>query len=253
MLKKFLAAAFVLTSASLALADSASAVVYVTPDNYDVSDYTGDPNSANFPGEGTAGIMGDLRVGNYWTIDLRQTIVNKWAQAKSLAMIMGGGTFWTHPDLHKDSPRTNASAAGAKSLIYDCFYTLPSTGAFTTLGAPSFTGPGNTVDADTIRGEDTNNDGAADTGRTWFQAGSTIGPLTNALIARYTVLLTDPLDSLSLVADAMHPAVFMTMTGLVAGVGVGITNFSITIYHTPEPSTIALLALGGLVGLIRRR
>jgi hypothetical protein len=64
-----------------------------------------------------------------------------------------------------------------------------------------------------------------------------------------------------MVQDAEHPEMLMDFgaigapatESLVAEVGSPLLPFNFMIYHKPEPTALALLSLGGLVGLLRRR
>jgi PEP-CTERM motif len=146
-------------------------------------------------------------------------------------------------------PPTNPQPSPSDTSRYDTYMVAPlnATGG---VSDPQFASPQPIVSSATrIRGR---NPSGVEIPLAWFTLGQ-INGMTNALLARFTFTVA-PGDELSLTQDATHPLLFATLVGrMTSNANPTGTNYSFNIYQTPEPGTLALLALGGLAGLLRRR
>lgn len=144
-------------------------------------------------------------------------------------------------------PPSNPQPGQANTARWDTYMIAPT--ASGGVADPQFAAPGGVVSTNTrIRGK---NPSGAEIPLAWFQTAQVV---LNA--ARLGVITFEAAagDDLSLTQDAAHPFVYATLTGrTTTNANPAGTSFSFTIYQTPEPGTLALLALGGLAGLIRRR
>lgn len=159
-----------------------------------------------------------------------------------------------------------AAGTATNTLASDTFFSGPGNagGVFTV--DPQFASPGPTPAPNTcpvpnpvstatrLRGLNPANNEIA---LAWYDTASTPS-LTNVVIARLTfVVAAGEADLVVLNAGDPAPAnkrLFATLRGKsTTNINSDGTVFGWDIYQTPEPSTLALLALGGLAGLIRRR
>jgi len=279
MLKKFLASGLVLCAASVAVAQSTSIVANNTA-------VTTGPDAATFNRNGA-----NSAAAAHWTYDLRMNSNGSdWTGSEISVDVVGAGSIWhasdqrvatgapaVDPDpnnptvcyLHNlNVPGLTFGAAGnANSRMYDTFFTSPGN-RFNI--DPSFASPGQPAadqnscqvpppvvsTATRLRGL---NPSGIEIPLAWFDtvtlavdgsAAATLGRLTFETPAGFG-------DLEVVAAGGPAPAnkqLFATIRGRTTtnlnSDGVG---FGWDIYQTPEPSTMALLALGGLAGLIRRR
>jgi len=269
MLKKFLGASFVVSMATLAMAQTTNLVANTTATT------TGADGGASFRQ-------------THFTFDLQgSTGTNDWTGSEISVDVVGNGSLWhasnqrvatNNPPFPADPnnppvcylhnlnvPALNNNATNrANTLMYDTFFTSPGSAfnvdpTFASPGVPAPDGascpaqPPIVSTATRIRGT---NPSGAEIPLSWFDTVNS--PLNNTVLARFT--FTVPVGSQGLIVQATSapaPAgtqplarLFGRSTTNVNSVG---NNFDFTIYQVPEPSTVALLALGGLAGLIRRR
>lgn len=265
MLKKFLGAGFVVTMATLAMAQSTALVANVTATT------TGADGGPTFRQ-------------THFTFDLQgSTGANDWTGSEISVDVVGNGALWhatnqrvsvSNPPLDPNTncyshnlnvpALSNNATNRANTLMYDTFFTGPGSAfnvdpTFASPGLPAPDGsscpaqPPIVSTATRIRGT---NPSGAEIPLSWFDTVNS--PLNNTVLARFT--FTVPVGSQGLVVlatSAPAPSGTQAMARLYGRTttnqnSVG-TNFDFTIYQVPEPSTVALLALGGLAGLIRRR
>jgi len=278
MLKKFLASGLVLCAASVAFGQ-ATTLVRVDTAVTTGADVVGfNRNSAN---PAAAGI---------WSYDVRiATGTSDWTGSELTLDVVGAGVIWHASDERvatSDLPGTPdpndscyahnlntpnlvfGAAGNANSRMYDTFFTSP--GARFTVD-PSFASPGvpspnpaqcpanpPIVSTSTrLRGL---NPSGVEIPLAWFDSVVAATGTTNggAALARLSFQVpAGNADLEVLAAGSPAPAdkqLFAVIRGRTTtnlnSDGVG---FGFDIYQTPEPSTMALLALGGLAGLFRRR
>lgn len=269
MLKKFLGASFVVGMTTLATAQITTNLVANT-----TAVSTGADNAAGWRN-------------SHFTFDLQgSTTGADWTGSEISVDVVGTGTIWhasnqriatnnppspidpNNPPtcyLHNlNTPGLAAPGANNNTLMYDTFFTSPGS-RFTT--DPTFASPGLPAPdqascpaqppivstATRIRGT---NPSGAEIPLSWFDTAT--AALNNTVLARFTFEV--PAANGGLVAQATSlpaPAGKVPLARLfgrttTANNSLG-TGFDVTIYQVPEPSTVALLALGGLAGLIRRR
>ena len=264
MLKKILATAFVCGMATAAFAQSMAMVQNSTP----VS-----------TGADAAGFGRDT---THFTFDLQgNTAGADWTGSEVSVDVVGTGSIWHATDqrLSENSPPSdpneicyvhNLNTPGltfngtnnANSRMYDTFFTGPGS-RFTV--DPSFASPGQPApdpascpasppivsSATRLRGK---NPAGTEIPLAWFDAvnaplaggsASTLARLTFQVPADASITGTEP---------GTGRVLFATIRGrITSAANPQGTNFSFDIYQTPEPSTMALLALGGIAGLLRRR
>ncbi|MFO0837616.1 MAG: PEP-CTERM sorting domain-containing protein [Phycisphaerae bacterium] len=229
MLKKFLASVAVLSLAAMAQATITTALIPV----FGNAPVTHVPNPVS-------GVAADLipqgfniNDGTYYSFDLMVTVDpgDDWTQSSTSGTggaHMAGGSFFDHPLNLGTSSGDNPPSAGLLPLVpslgYDSYY--QSTDSTT----PSYAGSLNNT--------------ASDRTATWFSTPPNAGPGTWR-VARFTVKV-DPSN--------IGPNTILRVRGVhTTRVGSG-TLFPFDVAAAvPEPSTLALVALGGLFGLIRRR
>jgi len=284
MLKKFLGASFVVTMATLAFAQVPANIQNVlvpnttattagadSPATFRQTHFTFDlqVNTNGFDWTGSEVSVDVVGVGSIWHAS-NQRVLETQPNALDPNVVCYIHNLQT-PGL------ANNAANRANTLNYDTFITGPG-GPFTV--DPQFASPGLPAapnscapqppvvsTATRIRGT---NPSGAEIPLAWFDSATLpVGPTGNlsSVLARFT--FTVPTSNQGLIVQATSlPAPagrqpFARLFGRTtssegSGTGgdgrgsIGI-NYDYTIYQIPEPSTIALLALGGLAGLIRRR
>lgn len=273
MLKKFLASGLVLCAASVAVAQSTTLLpITVAPSaGSDLGSFN--RNSANAAAAG------------HWTYDVRvSTGTADWTGSELVLDVVGAGSIWHASDQrisesspandpneicynhNLNSPALSGGATTSNTRSMDTFFTAPGT-RFTV--DPSFASPGVPAGdpladcpanppivstATRLRGL---NPSGVEIPLAWFDAAN-VPTGAGATLARLTFEVPAGFANLVVVnAGAPAPAdtqLFASIRGRsttnLNSDGVG---FGFDIYQTPEPSTMALLALGGLAGLIRRR
>lgn len=279
MLKKFLASGLVLCAAGVAVAQS-------TTLNANNTVPTGGADIGSFNRNGT-----NAAAPGHWTYDLRMNSNGAdWTGSEIMVDVVGAGSIWHASDqrisnggVEVDPDPNNPTvcylhnlnvpgltfngANNANTRMYDTFFTSPGN-RFNI--DPQFASPGQpapnanscqptppVVSSSTrLRGL---NPSGVEIPLAWFDtvtlgvdgtAAATLGRLTFQSDVGYG-------DLEVVAAGGAAPAnkqLFATIRGRTTtnlnSDGVG---FGWDIYQTPEPSTMALLALGGLAGLIRRR
>jgi len=261
MLKKILASAFVCGVATVAFGQSMALV----PNTTAVT--TGPDASATFRN-------------THFTFDLAGTTATgvDWTGSEISVDVVGTGSIWhaSNQRVLQSSPPgdpnvtcyvhnlqspglSNSAANRANSLSYDTFFTAPGS-PFTvdpTFASPGVPAPNPNVcpanppivsTATRIRGL---NPQGAEIPLAWFDTANL--PLNNTVMGRLTFEVPANRADVSTVAGAGR-ILFATIRGKITSATNPTGNaFSFDLYQAPEPSTMALLALGGLAGLIRRR
>lgn len=276
MLKKFLASGLVLCAASVAVAQSTTLLPIIT-------DPTAGPDAGSFT-RGVAGVNSPAT--SHWTYDVRvATGSADWTGSELILDVVGAGSIWHASDqrvsegapandpnevcyLHNlNVPNLTGAALNTNSRAMDTFFTSPGT-RFTV--DPSFASPG-------VPSPDPLNDCAAnppivstatrlrglnpsgvEIPLAWFDAvvaatganGATLGRLTFEVPGGFGDLEVVGAGAPAPVGKQLFASIRGRTTTNLNSDGVG---FGFDIYQVPEPSTMALLALGGLAGLIRRR
>lgn len=279
MLKKFLASGLVLCAASVAVAQTTSIVANNTVPS-------SGPDSGSFNRNGA-----NAAAPGHWTYDLRMaTSGADWTGSEIMVDVVGAGSIWhasdqrlatgapaVDPDpnnptvcyLHNlNVPGLTFNATNnANTRMYDTFFTSPGNRfnidpSFASPGLPapdvnSCQTPPPVVSSSTrLRGL---NPSGVEIPLAWFDTVTlAVDGTAAATLGRLTFESAVGFGDLEVVAaGGAAPAnkqLFATIRGRTTtnlnSDGVG---FGWDIYQTPEPSTMALLALGGLAGLIRRR
>ena len=261
MLKKILASAFVCGVATVAFGQSMALNANTTATT------TGPDSPATFRS-------------NHFTFDLAGTTGTgvDWTGSEISVDVVGTGSIWhaSNQRLALSSPPAdpntscyvhnlqspglaNNATNRANTLSYDTFFTSPGS-AFTV--DPTFASPGvPSADpaqcpanppivstATRIRGL---NPQGAEIPLAWFDTAN--APLNNTVIGRLTFEVPANAADVSTVGGAGR-VLFATIRGrITSATNPAGNNFSFDLFQAPEPSTMALLALGGLAGLIRRR
>lgn len=264
MLKKILASAFVCGMATAAFAQSMAIVQNSTA-------VTTGADAASFGRDTT-----------HFTFDLQgNTAGADWTGSEVAVDVVGTGSIWHATDqrLSINSPPadpnescyvhnlqtpglTFGAANNANSRMYDTFFTGPGSRftvdpQFASPGVPSAdpaacpANPPIVSTATRLRGL---NPAGTEIPLAWFDAvnaplaggsAGTLARLTFQVPANAAITGTEP---------GAGRVLFATIRGrITSAANPNGTNFSFDIYQTPEPSTMALLALGGIAGLLRRR
>ncbi len=221
MLKKFLAAG----AAALALSAFANAAIT----------HSLQPVAGAFPitSGGADSSAPNYTNGQYYVVDLIATVTagDDWTQTSlsvggALGARITNGTFFDHPlnagTASGDNPPNPGLIPLFPALAYDSYYQA------TDGTNPSYAGSAS--------------NSATARSAVWFSTPPNAGA-GSFRVARFTVIVPNP-----------GPGAVLTVAGgstTVQGGGT-ITSFNLS-QPIPEPSTLALLGLGGLVGLIRRR
>lgn len=278
MLKKFLASGLVLCAASVAVAQSTTlnANNTIPTGGSDIGSFNRNGANALAPG--------------HWTYDLRVNSAGAdWTGSEISVDVVGAGSIWHAGDQRiatgapqVDPDPNNPTVCylhnlnvpgltfnGANNLntrMYDTFFTSPGNRfnidpSFASPGLPapdinSCQAPPVVSSATRLRGK---NPSGVEIPLAWFDT-VTLGVDGSAAATLGRMTFEAPVGFGNLevvVAGGAAPAdkqLFATIRGRsttnLNSDGVG---FGWDIYQTPEPSTMALLALGGLAGLIRRR
>lgn len=214
----------------------------------------------------------------HFTFDIQGTTgTADWTGSEVSVDVVGTGGIWhasdqriaesplpTDPNtlclVHNlNSPSlTNTATNRNNTRMWDTFFTAPGA-AFTV--DPQFASPGGpnpnpgqcppppiVSTATRLRGI---NPQGNEIPLAWFD--TTVAALNNSVLARLTFQV--PANAAITGLEPLPGTVrFATITGKTTSSANPQGNaFSFTIYQLPEPSTLSLLALGGLAGLIRRR
>jgi PEP-CTERM motif len=200
---------------------------------------------------------------NHHTFDLRSTtpLGSFWVGAEILVDVVGSGTIWHASDQRDPDGDPNTPVGDSvvnnnlfpslspqpppdNTAAYDTYMIAPAAGG--EVGDPMFAAPGGVHSTPThIHGWSPKHEIPL----AWF----TFAQFAHSdfRIARFTLAFP---GTLSLTRDATHPLAFATLVGRSAtNLNPTGINFNYTIYQSPEPDTFALLALGALAGLLRRR
>ncbi|MFN0135860.1 MAG: PEP-CTERM sorting domain-containing protein [Phycisphaerae bacterium] len=275
MLKKFLASGLVLCAASVAVAQSTSLLAIT-------ADPTAGPDAATFT-RGVAGVNSPAT--SHWTYDVRvSTLAADWTGSELTLDVVGAGSIWHASDQristgspasdpneicynhNLNSPGLTGGATTSNSRSMDTFFTAPGT-RFSV--DPSFASPGVPAadplldcpanppiisTATRLRGL---NPSGVEIPLAWFDA-ATAATGAGATLARLTFEVPGDFGNLQVVNAGAPAPVDTQLFAVIRGRSTTNLNsdgvgFGFDIYQVPEPSTMALLALGGLAGLIRRR
>ena len=260
MLKKILASAFVCGVATVAFGQTMSLVANATATT------TGADSPATFRA-------------THFTFDLTgATGTADWTGSEISVDVVGTGSIWhaSNQRISQSSPPAdpntqcyvhnlqvpalaNNATNRANTLMYDTFFTAPGSAfnvdpTFASPGVPA-TGPDVCPANPPILSNATRIRGINPQGTqiplAWFDTANL--PLNNTVLGRLTFEV--PADRAA-VSDVAGPGrvLFATITGrITSATNPSGNSFSFNLYQAPEPSTMALLALGGLAGLIRRR
>lgn len=261
MLKKILASAFVCGVATAAFAQSMALVQNSTA-------------VTSLQGGDTFG-----RDTTHFTFDMQGTTgAADWTGSEVAVDVVGTGAIWHSGDqrisegnppndpnetcyIHNlNSPGLAFNAANnARSDMYDSFFTGPGS-RFNV--DPSFASPGLPAPdpascpanppivstATRLRGL---NPQGVEIPLAWFDAVN--APLNNTVLSRLTFVV-DAANAITGTEPGAGRTLFATIRGrITSATNPNGNNFSFDIYQVPEPSTMALLALGGIAGLLRRR
>lgn len=260
MLKKILASAFVCGVATVAFGQSMALVANTTATT------TGVDSPATFRA-------------THFTFDLQgATGTADWTGSEIAVDVVGTGSIWHASNqriLNSNPPAdpnttcyvhnlqtpglANNAGNRANTLMYDTFFTAPGS-AFTvdpTFASPGVPATGPDVcpanppivsSATRIRGL---NPQGAEIPLAWFDTANL--PLNNTVMGRLTFQVPADRADVSTVGGAGR-ILFATIRGrITSATNPSGNSFSFDLFQAPEPSTMALLALGGLAGLIRRR
>jgi hypothetical protein len=199
----------------------------------------------------------DTVTNEHFSYDLVLTMTggDDWTSSSISAAIAGG-------DMATFNPRNSAAKPAAKGS--ETTTTLHGAYVSTPNDVPNTSVDGSI--ASTLGFAGTTSWLAASLSATWFDTSAnpavytdpdtgepiTLPPYDKFTVLRITLRQPVALDSLTLVDTGTTVATINTNT-TVKSTGGTLQPFSFKVYRVPEPTTLSLLALGGLAGLIRRR
>lgn len=239
MMKKFLAAGLILAAASVASAS-------VT---YSLSDVTLDAVNGNYQGP-------EFQHGtNAWTVDVLVNLNSSddWTAGGLVGTTQAGSSWYYFEPNLAPGPQGSSAAPGKFATAVTLPKSQFATGRFTSLS--NFAMAGSYKPASPTAVANANEVNVA-----WLETPPQTTTLdTNGAIVRLTLLHTLTADQTGVYFDSVQRnpndvllASIEVASGSVETTGLAIVNYSAYATVIPEPASLALLALGGLMGLRRR-
>lgn len=235
-MRKFVAASLVAAFTGIAFGAVGATVSQTTPTATGGADFNASFNATHFSFDVQMTTTLDWTASEVRVNVSRPDIATIWHASDQLSYVSDPN------DPQFSNPLNNLATNGAPATntrSYDTMLRMPSTAGTMTLGNYATGGVSNSTD---IHGVNPIGDPIA---LAWFNTGNT-DTNSNFRGVRVTLESAIPLNMLGGIPVA-------TIVGQAREAQGGFANFSATIYAIPEPATIALLGLGGLATLLRRR